>query len=170
LGEEVIQSEGVDILSLKAHDLVRVNLGRAGVNINFLKSDMPSTEEIAAAATAASKWGVSVYLRGTKGLRSLQTKGYDALFDGAPWEIKTPESPTVRAIQRNIYEGAKQASRVLLDIRKACTKWSDVVRGSQKAIDEGAKPVRVDVIDEEGNVRTVIEDGELVVPEEVIVP
>lgn len=47
-----------------------------------------------------------------------QVKTADIQMDGNLWEIKSPESGSLRALQKNLRRALHQASRVVIDVRR----------------------------------------------------
>lgn len=75
----------------------------------------PWPHEIEAAKALASAGRLVEFIPETKGK---QVKTADIQMDGNLWEIKSPESNSLRALQKNLRKALHQASRVVIDTRR----------------------------------------------------
>ena len=78
--------------------------------------------------------GVNVWPHEYKSAEALSAAGYvvefippldtegnhtaDVLLDGVEWELKSPKSGKIEAIERNLKKGSKQSSRIVFDSRR----------------------------------------------------
>jgi contact-dependent growth inhibition (CDI) system CdiA-like toxin len=67
-------------------------------------------------ANALARAGYIVEFLPTKDIKD--TKSPDILMDGEKWELKTPKTDKLPAIERNLKRAAKQSGNIVIDSRR----------------------------------------------------
>lgn len=83
--------------------------------VTILDGAHPWPHELNAANALAATGHSVVFLPETKGKL---VKSADIEMDGNLWEIKSPESSSLKALQKNLRKALHQSSRVVIDARR----------------------------------------------------
>ncbi len=95
-------------------------------------------KEVAYAEELAAK-GNDVVVRGKA------AAGADFIINGVRWEYKQLEAATINAVRQNIRDALKQASRVIIDGRKAGLTHADAIRAVAAQANAGRMSTAIEV-------------------------